>query len=245
MQNRVAIVTGAARGIGAAAAHKLASLGAKVALVDIDVEPTRKEVDAIRQAGGTAHFFRCDVSIPAECDQLVRDVVAQYGKLDILVNNAGICPRIPIDEMTEASFDRMIGVNLKSVFFLSRAAANAMKPQKWGRVINITSTAGRIGAVHRGTVYSATKGAVQMMTKSMAREYAADNILMNCIAPGAVDTRMFDIDETVKESYIETVPLKRLADPAEVAAAIVHLCAEDMSWVTGATLDVNGGVVMV
>lgn len=245
LNNRVAIVTGAARGIGEATAQVLADKQAAVAVVDIDLENATKAAEAICAKGGTAKAFRCDVSKPAECDQLVKDVVSAFGKLDILVNNAGICPRIPIAEMTEEWFDRIINVNLKSVFFLTRAAAEAMKPQKWGRIVNVSSTAGRIGGLVNATVYSGTKGGIQMMTKSMAREYAPFGILINSVAPGAVDTPMLTQGHTGLDSYIQTVPLKRLAKPSEIANSIAHLCSEETTWVTGATLDVNGGVVMV
>ncbi|GAB4520645.1 MAG: 3-oxoacyl-[acyl-carrier-protein] reductase [Anaerolineae bacterium] len=245
MQERVAIVTGAARGIGAATAAVLAQQGAAAVLVDIDLPQAEEAAAVIQAQGGRAHAFQCDVSQPAAVEALVAAVVAQFGRVDILVNNAGICPRIPLEEMTEEWFDRIININLKSVFFLSRAAAEDMKKRQWGRIVNISSTSGRVGGVFRATVYSATKGGVLAMTKSMARHYAGDNILINAIAPGATDTRMFDIDAEARDTYIDTVPLKRLAAPEEIARSIAHLCSEETTWVTGATLDVNGGVVMV
>lgn len=246
MKDRVAIVTGAARGIGAATAEILAQQGAKVAISDIDGDLLGHVAQTIRAAGGDVSSFACDVSQPAQTDQLVNDVVRHYGKVDILVNNAGICPRIPVDEMTEAMFDRMFNINLKPVFFLTRAAANDMKKRQWGRVVNISSTGGRIGGVHNSTVYSGTKGGMLAITKSLARHYAPYNILINAVAPGAVDTRMFEnVGQEAREDYISTVPLRRFAQPFEIAHSIVHLCREETTWVTGATLDVNGGVVMV
>lgn len=245
MNERVAIVTGAARGIGAATARELALKGVKVALVDIDAEPLAETVSSIQVDGGEARAFTCDVSNVEQVEQLAADVIAAFSRIDILVNNAGICPRIPIAEMTEEWFDRILGVNVKSVFFLTRAAAEDMKKREWGRIVNISSTAGRIGGLFNATVYSASKGAIAMMTKSMAREYAASGILINCVAPGAVDTRMQSISDEAKAAYTETVPLQRFADPAEIARSIVHLCSEETTFVTGATLDVNGGVVMV
>lgn len=246
LTNRVAIVTGAARGIGAATALLLARQGAKVAVCDIEGELTESVSANIRAEGLEAKTFICDVSKPAQTDQLVQDVIAAYGKIDILVNNAGICPRVPVDEMTEELYDRMFAINLKPIFFLTRAAANTMKAQKWGRVVNISSTGGRIGGVHNTTVYSGTKGGMLAMTKTLARHYAPYNILINAIAPGAVDTRMFEnVQADTREEYIGTVPLKRMAKPIEIAHSIVHLCSEETTWVTGATLDVNGGVVMM
>lgn len=246
LTDRVAIVTGAARGIGAATAALLAQNGAHVAVSDIDAEIAQTIVEQINAAGGKAANFPCDVSKPAEVEALVAQVVAHWGKLDILVNNAGICPRIPVEAMTEEWFDRITNVNMKSVFFLTRAAAEAMKVNGFGRVVNVSSTGGRIGGVHNATVYSATKAGVLSMTKSMARHYAPFNILINAVAPGAVDTRMFEsIPADSVAAYVETVPLKRLADPMEIAQSILPLCLPAMTWVTGATLDVNGGVVMM
>jgi 3-oxoacyl-[acyl-carrier protein] reductase len=245
-QGRVAIVTGAARGIGAATAHLLAQAGAYVALVDIDASETESATATIRAEGHEAMAYVCDVAKVPALETLVKEVVAHYGKVDILVNNAGICPRIPVEEMTEAMFDRMININLKPVFFLTRAAAEIMKHQRWGRVVNVSSTSGRVGGIHNATVYSATKGGILAMTKSLARHYAPYNILINAVAPGAVNTRMFaNVAPEALAEYIETVPLGRMAEPGEIAAAIVHLCAEETTWVTGATLDVNGGVVMM
>ncbi|MEO0563635.1 MAG: glucose 1-dehydrogenase [Chloroflexota bacterium] len=245
VDGKVAVVTGAARGIGAATAKRLAEGGARVALVDIDREETEQVAAQLREAGYDARTFVCDLSDVPQIDGVVSEIVDAFGQVDILVNNAGICPRIPLDEMTVEWFDRIVNINMRAVFFMTRAVANDMKQRKWGRVVNISSTGGRIGGVHNSTVYSATKGAVLSMTKSMAREYAADGILINSIAPGAVETRMFDIDPDAKQSYVETVPLRRMADPSELAASIVQLCSSETTWVTGATLDVNGGVVMV
>ena len=146
---RVAVVTGAAHGIGAATADVLSAQRATVAVVDIDLPAAEQVAAAINANGRTAKAYRCDVSRPAEVDQLVKDVVTDFGRLDILVNNAGICPRISIADMTEEWFDRIVSVNMKSVFFLTRAAAENMKLRHWGRVVNISSTGGRIGGLQR------------------------------------------------------------------------------------------------
>jgi 3-oxoacyl-[acyl-carrier protein] reductase len=246
MHNRVAIVTGAARGIGAATARLLSQRGARVAIVDLLEDEARSVADAIQAEGGQAQAFRCDVSRPAEVEALVGSIVGTLGRVDILVNNAGICPRISLDDMTEAWFDQIINVNLKSVFFLSRAAARDMRTRHWGRIVNISSTGGRIGGLFRATVYGASKAGILAMTKSLAREFAPYNILVNAVAPGGVDTTMMQMGgEEGLRRYVETIPLRRLAKPEEIAHSIVQLCLEETTWVTGATLDVNGGVVML
>ena len=246
LKDRIAIVTGAARGIGAATAERMAQEGARLAVVDIDANEAQATVQSITQAGGQAAAFVCDVSDTAQVEALVHDVQAHFGGIDILVNNAGICPRVSIDDMTDSLFDRMIAINLKSVFFLSRAAGNAMKPRGWGRIINLSSTGGRIGGVFNATVYGSTKAGILAMTKSFARHYAPYNILVNAVAPGAVETRMMRAlsDDTLR-GVVEAAPLKRLAEPVEIANTIVFLSSDQASWVTGATLDVNGGTLML
>jgi 3-oxoacyl-[acyl-carrier protein] reductase len=241
---RIAIVTGAGRGLGAATAQALAEAGASVLLCDID--PNVETVAAeLRAAGRDAVAVAGDVSKPSETERLVAAAVEHFGRLDILVNNAGICPRIPIDEMTEEAYDQIMDVNLKSVFFLSRAAGNAMKPNRWGRIVNVSSTGGRTGGIFNATVYSASKAGIMSMTKAFARHYAPFNILVNCVAPGTVNTRlMTNLPQPSLDAAISGVPLKRLADPAEVAWVIAFLASDVASYMTGATLDVNGGAIM-
>jgi NAD(P)-dependent dehydrogenase (short-subunit alcohol dehydrogenase family) len=243
LDNRTAIITGAARGIGAATAQRMAEEGARVAIVDIDKDEAEHTA---RQIGSMARAFQCDVSQPSAIKTLIDDLIASYGRIDILVNNAGICPRVSIDDMTESLFDKLMNINLKSVFFLSRAAGNAMKGNGWGRIVNLSSTGGRVGGIYNATVYGATKAGILAMTKSFARHYAPYHILVNAVAPGAVETRMMTAlaDETL-QGVIDAAPLKRLADPAEIAHTIVFLASEQASWITGATLDVNGGTLMI
>lgn len=246
LQERVAVVTGAARGIGEATVHELSREGARVVLCDIDRELVNAVAADIRARGGDAIAFAYDIAKLDQAERLVSDTVAHYGRLDILVNNAAICPRISIEEMTEAAFDQIINVNLKAVFFLSRAAAEAMKARRWGRIVNLSSTAARIGGVLNATVYGASKAGIVAMTKSFARHYAPYNILVNSVAPGAVHTRLMEnMTAEAQRRVIEQVPLKRLSDPAEIARVIAFLSSDAVSWMTGATVDVNGGSVMV
>jgi 3-oxoacyl-[acyl-carrier protein] reductase len=244
-QDRVAIVTGAARGLGAETAHELSRKGARVVICDIDAAMAEGVAEDIRKAGGDALALRVDVSKISELDTLVKTVVDHYGRLDILVNNAAICPRIPVDDMTEAAFDQIVNINLKSVFFLSRAAGNAMKPGKWGRIVNVSSVGGRTGGIYASTVYAATKAGVMSMTKAFARHFAPYGINVTCVAPGSVDTRLMSaLSPESLQGTIEGVPLKRLADPVEIARVIAFLASDGSSYMTGAILDVNGGALM-
>lgn len=245
LPNKVAIVTGAARGIGEATARELAREGAKVALCDLDFDLAEQVAASIRAGGGETTAFGHDLAKPELTEQLVLETVNQYQRLDILVNNAAICPRIPIEAMTEAAFDRIINVNLKAVFFLSRAAAEQMKHHRWGRIVNVASTAARVGGLKNATVYGASKAGILAMSKSLARHYAPDNILVNVVSPGAVDTRLMEMPAEERAVFVEHVPLKRMAPPAEIAQVIVFFCSDKASFTTGATLDVNGGVLMV
>lgn len=244
-QDRVAIVTGAARGLGAATAQELSRQGAKVVISDIDGLLAEGVAAEIRQSGRDALALRVDVSKITELDALVKTTVDHFGRLDILVNNAAICPRIPIDDMTEEKFDQIVDINLKSVFFLSRAAGNAMKAGKWGRVVNVSSVGGRTGGIYASTIYAATKAGVMSMTKAFARHFAPHGITVTCVAPGSVDTRlMSDLSPESLRGTIEGVPLKRLADPLEIARVIAFLASDGSSYMTGAIVDVNGGALM-
>jgi len=243
LDEKVALVTGAARGIGAATARMLASQGARVAVADIDLEGARR---VAAQIGAGAEAFCADVSSVEACRALVDDVVARFGRLDILVNNAGICPPQPFGSATEADWERIMNVNARSQYFMMQAACPAMKRQGGGRIINLSSAAGRVGSVLNASIYSGTKAAILMFSKSIAREVAADGILVNCVAPGPIRT---DIQKGLPPERLKAacdqIPLKRFGEPEEVAALILFLASDECSFCTGATFDVNGGWFML
>jgi NAD(P)-dependent dehydrogenase (short-subunit alcohol dehydrogenase family) len=243
LDHKVAIVTGAARGLGAATARTLAAQGAVVALADLDLEEVRR---VAAECGPQARAYRVDVSSVPELKEFVAAVVRDFKRIDILVNNAGICPRLPFADSTEEDWDKLVGVNAKSQYFLMQAVCPAMKSQGGGRIINVASTGGRTGAIVNASIYSGTKGAIAMFTKSVAREVAGDGILVNCIAPGVMDTeimRKFPADQV--QAIRDRIPLKRLGDPREVAAVIAFMATDECSYCTGATFDVNGGWLML
>ncbi len=246
LKNKVALVTGARRGMGKAHAQALASQGAKVAVTDVDLAECQLVVDEIKAKGGEAAAFKMDVSNAAEVDQVITAAVGQFGRLDILVNNAGIYAPKPALDLTEADWDKTIAINLKGQFLCAQRAAREMAKNKWGRIINIASIAsGQVGVgIAGGAHYTASKGGVLGMTETLADEWAAFGINVNAIAPGAIDTPMASAAQMPKEAMdmlMAKVPLKRIGRPEEVAAAVVFLSSDEASYITGATLYVDGG----
>lgn len=240
--DRAAIVTGAARGIGKAVAAALADRGAGVTVVDIDAQGALATAEEI---GANALTIACDVTDSRAVDAMAKTVMAQFGQIDILVNNAGICERGAVEELTGGQWDRLMAINLKGPFLVSRAVVPYMKAQHYGRIINIGSIAGKMGGLMVGAHYTASKGGVLAMTKGLARELAPWGITVNAVCPSMVDTdiaRMFEDREIA--GYLSAVPMGRLATPGDVAAAVLYLASEAASYVTGEVLDVNGGILM-
>ncbi len=243
LDGKTAIVTGAARGLGAATASMLAQRGARVAAVDLHWGDGDSPFGDQKENITT---FVGDVSHVAGMQALVAEIAAGFGRIDILVNNAAICPRLPFYESTEADWEKLMGVNAKSQYFLCQAVCRVMKAQGGGRIINVASTGGRTGSVTDASIYSGTKGAIVMFSKSIAREVAADGILVNCIAPGAMDTDLMrNLSPDRLKAFTDQVPLKRLGQPEEVARFIAFMASEAFGYATGATYDVNGGWVML
>lgn len=243
LDNKVAIVTGAARGLGAAIARTLAGQGARVAAADINFAEVEKVMTTI---GNGSKAYAVDVSNVAQLNQFVTEVARDFGRIDILINNAGICPRLPFAESTEADWEKLMSVNAKSQYFLTQAVCPVMKKQGGGKIINIASTGGRVGGFANSSIYSGTKGAIVMFSKSIAREVAADGILVNCVAPGVLDTDLMrNLPPERTKAICDSIPLKRLGKPEEVAAFIVFLASDECSYCTGATFDINGGWIML
>jgi 3-oxoacyl-[acyl-carrier protein] reductase len=243
LRDKAAIITGASRGLGRAIALAFAREGADVIVNYADREDAAKEVAvAVEGFGRRAILYRADVSDEAQVRGMAEAAAAGLGRVDILVNNAGITfVKGPL-ETTEADWDRVMAVNLKSVFLCSRALAPGMIAQGGGRIINMSSTAGQSGSLS-GPAYCAAKAGIIGLTKSLAREFAPHNILVNAIAPAMIDTEILHwrTPEQWKET-LESIPLKCIGDPNDLAETVVFLASSGGNFITGATIDVNGGM---
>lgn len=240
LDGKVAIVTGAASGIGKAIAEGLHEAGAQVVIADIHLEAAKQTAV---EMGAIA--MQVDVSDIASCKNLVACTTDELGQLDILVNNAGICPLRPIEEVDGAFFDKLFAVNVRGAYFLSQAAALHMKSRQTGRIINISSVGGKTGGTLAVSVYAATKAALFSITKSFAT-YLAPYGTANTIAPGPAHTPLTEAwnAEEALHNISQTIPLKRLGQPDDFKGAAVFLASDYASYITGATIDVNGGFRM-
>lgn len=241
-RGKVAIVTGAARGIGFAAASAFAGRGAAVAVVDVNAQGALEAAESI---GPSALGISCDVSHSNSVAAMVEMVIAQLGQVDIVVNNAGVCERVGVEELKEEQWDRTLAINLKGPFLVSKTVIPYMKQQGSGRIINVASVSGKIGGLMVGLHYTASKGGILALTRGLAREMAPHGITVNAVCPAMVDTEMgglFKADE--RETYLKSVPLHRLASAVDVVGAILYLASDAAGYVTGETVDVNGGLLM-
>jgi 3-oxoacyl-[acyl-carrier protein] reductase len=236
---RTALVTGAARGIGLAIAARLASQGARVALLDLDGAAAEA---AARKLGGEILAIAADVSRTADVDAAVRRVVERWGRLDILVNNAGITGRsFPIWELTDEDWRRVIDVDLTSVFLCCRAAVKVMLAQGSGRIINIASIAGKEGNPTL-VPYSSAKAGVIGLTKALAKEVATRGIQVNAVAPAVIGTELLkQMEKSTVDLLVSKIPMGRVGTPEEVAALVAWLASEECSFSTGAVFDLSGG----
>ena len=245
MEGRVALVTGASRGIGRAIALKLAALGARVTVNYRSGEAAADEVvAAITSAGGEARAFRADVSDEEAATSLVKSVVATYGQLDILVNNAGITRDNIMARMKADDFDAVLATNLRSCWLMCRAALRVMMRARYGRIVNISSVTALMGNAGQSN-YAASKAGIIGMSKSLAREIASRGITVNVVAPGFIATDMTaELSEDLLETARAHIPLGRMGQPSEVAAAVAFLASDEAKYITGQTLNVDGGMYM-
>jgi NAD(P)-dependent dehydrogenase (short-subunit alcohol dehydrogenase family) len=248
LKGKTALVTGAASGIGRATARLFAENGAAVALADLNAEGGRETERMIASAGGAAHFIQADVTKVAEARRVIETAVGRLGGLDVLLNAAGVMLFKPIEDCTEEDWERVLGVDLKAVFFTSKFAIAAMEKRGGGAIVNISSGCGLIG-VPQNTIYAAAKGGVIGMTRAFAVDCAPKKIRVNCICPGVIDTPMSrgafnslpDPEASISANLART-PLGRFGQPEEMANTILFLASDESSYFTGAILAPDGGM---
>ena len=245
LKDRVAIVTGGARGIGKAIAFTFVREGARVVIVDVDQKSLEASKEEIEKMGGEALAISCDITKSSEVNEMVNQVQKTFGRIDILVNNAGIIRRGTIDTVTEEEWDRVIEVNLKGTFNCCKAVSEIMKFQGYGKIVNISSIAGKMGDITSAPGYGPSKAGIDALTKTLARQLASYGINVNAVSPHAIETEMSaQWSEERRKEIIASIPLGRLGKPEDVAEAVLFLVSEDASFITGEILDVNGGALM-
>jgi len=243
-ENRIALVTGASRGIGAAIAKRLAAEGATVIAAARTADALDAVVAEIRSAGGTATACPLDLADPSSIDAAAKSAIAAHGELHVLVNNAGVTEDNLILRMSRDAWDRVLSTNLTGVFLLTQAIVKSMVRKRYGRIVNVTSVVGLMGNAGQAN-YAASKAGLIGLTKSVARELASRNITCNAVAPGFIATAMTErMTEEARAKLSGEIPLERLGAAEDVAAAVAYLASEEASYVTGTVLNVSGGLYM-
>lgn len=243
-KDRVVVVTGAARGIGAEIAREFSSKGATIIISDVNQDNLNNTYAELSKSNSNVLGIKSDISKLNEAQQLIEKILESYGKVDVLVNNAGVTRDNLLMRMSEDEWDQVIDINLKGTFNCIKAVTRAMVKQKYGKIINISSVVGLMGNAGQSN-YSASKAGIIGLTKSVARELASRNITCNAIAPGFIETRMTaNLDEKVIDNLKSQIPLGRLGSVTDVAKLVCFLASEDASYITGQVINVDGGMVM-
>ena len=243
-KDKVAVITGASRGIGRSIALALAAEGARIVAFDLDIAETEKVADEIKALGVDALAVQGNVTIAADTERLIDAAMEKFGRVDILVNNAGITRDGLLMRMKDEEWDAVLNVNLKGAFLCSRAASKVMSKQRYGRIINIASVVGQMGNAGQSN-YCASKAGLMGLTKSNARELAKRNVTVNAVAPGFIATAMTDaLPEKTRQELAAQIPLERLGTAEDIANAVVFLASERSGYITGQVIGVNGGMYM-
>jgi 3-oxoacyl-[acyl-carrier protein] reductase len=244
LEGKVALVTGGAQGIGRAIALALAREGAKIVVSDINLEKAEETCGELAAMGREAMAVKGNVADGKDAEMMIQKALDQFGRLDILVNNAGITRDQVLLRMKEEDWDLVLGVNLKGAFHLTKAVLRPFLKQKGGKIINLASVTGQMGNAGQSN-YASSKAGLIGFTKSVAREYASRNILVNAVAPGFIDTAMSQaIPQKEREFLIKQIPLERLGTPEDIAEAVLFLAGPGGDYITGQVLNVNGGMYM-
>jgi NAD(P)-dependent dehydrogenase (short-subunit alcohol dehydrogenase family) len=246
LKNRVAVITGAARGIGKAIAYKMVSEGASVFLIDILSKELEEVVRDLREKGETVSSAVTDIGDQDQVDLAINLTLEYFGSIDILVNNAGIVWPAPLEQVKKEEWNQVVRTNLVGTFYCMQSVASIMRGKKYGRVVNIASRAA-LGKAQR-SVYSATKAGIIGMTRTWALELAADNITVNCVGPGPIATELFDLVNPVESAQtraiIKNIPLRRMGKPEEVANLVSFLSSDEAGFITGQTIYICGGITI-
>lgn len=244
LDGKVAVITGAARGIGRAIAEELSAAGADIALCDLKAEWLNDTAAAVQKNGRKAMCLSVDVSDSKGVDATIAEILKTMGKIDIMVNNAGITKDTLLIRMKEEDWDQVISVNLKGTFLFTKAVARPMMKQESGVIVNISSIIGLIGNAGQCN-YAASKAGVIALTKSSAKELALRGVRVNAVAPGFIETKMTEVlSEEIRKKMLDVIPMKRFGTPADVAKAVLFLASDGSSYMTGQVLTVSGGMVM-
>ncbi len=242
MEGRVAIVTGAAKGIGRGVARTLAREGADIVIADINLQGAQQVADEIQASGRKTLAMKVDISCKQDVLDAVEATIQTFDRIDMLVNNAGIAEPETVEDLSEADWDRTININLKGPFLFSQAVIPQMKKQGGGRIVNISSIAGKIGGICAGPAYAASKAGVMCLTKSFSKALAKFNILVNSVSPGQIDTDLNKLfPEDMNKIFMEAIPLGHYGQPEDIAEAVAFLCSDKARWITGEIFNVDGG----
>ena len=244
---KVAIVTGAGQGMGRAVVERLAAGGARLVVNDVRVDAAVRAAEDINVTGGEAVPIGGDVSSAQDVRQIVDGALSQYGGIHILVNNAGVLRPTPIVNIEEDEWDLVVNVSMKGTYLCTRAVLPAMQQVGWGRIVNFSSTAGKSVSTLGGPHYTAAKAGVLGLTRAVAKEVASDGITVNAVCPGLIDTEMVHsaVGDDRRKAYADSFPISRLGEPQEVAELVAFLASDRAAYITGASLDINGGDLMV
>ncbi|MBR61994.1 MAG: 2-hydroxycyclohexanecarboxyl-CoA dehydrogenase [Dehalococcoidia bacterium] len=245
--NKVAIVTGAGQGMGKAVAERLAQGGSKIVVFDINSDQAEAAVSALHAYSSETLVVTGDVTQKPDVEKAVKDTVDQFGQVDILVNNAGVLRPTAVIDIDEKEWDWVVAVNLKGTFLFSQAVLKIMRKNNWGRIVNFSSTAGKNISTVGGAHYTSAKAAILGFTRHLAKEEAGYGITVNSVCPGLIDTEMVrnTIDPVKTQRYADSFPISRLGEPEEVAELVAFLCSNRAAYITGASLDINGGDLMI
>lgn len=245
LKDKVAIVTGGTKGSGRAIAVKLAKAKVKIGIVGRNVERAKKIADEIVQDKGNAEIFLGDIGDEEECKRIVDRIYNYFGKIDILVNCAGILTATKIEDITRKEWDEVLATNLTGTFFMIQKTIPYIKRSNSGRIINISSNAGRMGGYENSQSYTASKGGIIAITMGIARQLAPYHITVNVVCPGTTETEMTKLyDDEIRRRLLSRIPMGRLAKAEEIAATVCFLASEEAAYITGAVIDVNGGMYM-